>query len=75
MLSVPEVTDREAEEIEADIIHPELPLVRVTTKNKKLGSAARLPFFIAEWEQVTSCNFILNNIKYGYIIQFETDPF
>ena len=74
MHSVPEVTDREAEEVEANI-SPEHPLVRVTTKNKKLGSAARLPYFIAEWEQVTSCKFILNIIKYGYIIQFEADPF
>ena len=40
-----------------------------------MGSAARLPHFIAKWEQVTANNFILNIIKYGYIIQFEYIPY
>ena len=41
---------------------------------KKLGSAARLPYFFTQWQQVTSNNFILKIIKYGYKIDFIKEP-
>ena len=46
-----------------------------TNRQKKLGSAARLPHFISKWHQVTSNKFILNIIEYGYKIDFITEPF
>ena len=36
--------------------------------------AARLPFFIHQWRQVTSNSWILNVVEYGYKLQFDPDP-
>ena len=49
--------------------------VRCISSSRQLGSAARLPHFINTWRQVTSNSFILNIVQYGYIIQFESEPF
>ena len=36
--------------------------------------AARLPFFIHQWRQVTSNKWILNVVENGYKLQFDPDP-
>ena len=40
-----------------------------------MGSAARLPHFIAKWHQVTSNKFILQIIEHGYKIDFIKEPY
>ena len=40
----------------------------------RLGTAARLPHFHSAWLKVTSNNFILRIVKYGYKLQFSSFP-
>ena len=49
--------------------------VRPVARTEELGSAARLPHFLARWSQVTDSQFILNIVANGYMIQFESEPY
>ena len=40
----------------------------------RIGKAARLPHFYAAWRKVTSNKFILRIVKYGYQLQFSSQP-
>ena len=40
----------------------------------KVPKAARLPFFIRQLREVTSNNWILNVVQFGYKLQFDPDP-
>ena len=53
---------------------PLLLLPRPQSRSK-LGTAARLPHFFGAWTKVTSNNFILNIVKFGYKLQFISSPF
>ena len=43
-------------------------------KNRNIPQAARLPFFLNNWKQVTNNNWILRIVKEGYKLQFDPDP-
>ena len=43
-------------------------------KNRFIPQAARLPFFLNNWKQVTNNNWILRIVKDGYKLQFDPDP-
>ena len=67
-----EATARGVGGVGEKLISPELPIQR---RLKQLGSAARLSHFYTQWQQVTSNNFILKIIKYGYKIDFVSEPY
>ena len=54
---------------------PRTPKVLPTkANNNNIPSAARLPYFINHWRQVTNNSWILRVVKEGYKLQFDPDP-
>ena len=52
-------------------VRPERPLTRSISSEQ----SARLPHFVAAWEQVTGNNFILQIVRDGYRLDFVSEPY
>ena len=52
-------------------VRPERPLTRGISSEQ----SARLPHFVAAWEQVTENNFILQIVRDGYRLDFVSEPY
>ena len=53
---------------------PRTPRGPTSPKIRNFPQAARLPFFLDNWKQVTNNNWVLRIVKEGYKLQFDPDP-